>query len=91
MPSRRLTRRRVVHKPTAGMLHSIPEAVGLVGNPPPDLTQNTVAGLAAQVVNKNICVDEQGGSAWHMDCAGPLFALRRNNSIGLAPESRKIR
>jgi hypothetical protein len=45
MPSRRLTRRRVVHKPTAGMLHSIPEAVGLVGNPPPDLTQNTVAGL----------------------------------------------
>jgi hypothetical protein len=44
MPSR-LTHRRVVHKPTAGRLHSIPEAVGLVGNPPPDLTQNTVAGL----------------------------------------------
>jgi hypothetical protein len=46
MPSR-LTHRRVVHKPTAGRLHSIPEAVGLVGNPPPDLTQNTVAGLVS--------------------------------------------
>ena len=48
MPSRRLTHRRVVHKSTAGMLHSIPEAVGLVGNPPPDLTQNTVAGLGGR-------------------------------------------
>jgi hypothetical protein len=26
-----------------------------------------------------------------MDCAGPLFVLWRSNSIGLAPESHKIR
>jgi hypothetical protein len=29
--------RRVVHKSTVGILNSIPEAVGLVGNPPPRL------------------------------------------------------
>jgi hypothetical protein len=35
--------RRVVHKSTAGILKPVPEAVGLVGNPPPGLTNNTVA------------------------------------------------
>jgi hypothetical protein len=45
MPDAGMKRRRVVHKSTAGILQSIPEAVGLVGNPPPDLTKNTVAGL----------------------------------------------
>ena len=45
MPSARMKHRRVVHKSTAGILKSIPEAVGLVGNPPPGLTNNTVAGL----------------------------------------------
>ena len=38
-----LKHRRVVHKSTAGILTSIPEAVDLVGNPPPGLTDNTVA------------------------------------------------
>jgi hypothetical protein len=38
-----LKHRRVVHKSTAGILKSIPEAVGPVGNPPPGLTNNTVA------------------------------------------------
>ena len=37
-----LKHRRVVHKSTAGILKSIPEAVGPVGNPPPGLTNNTV-------------------------------------------------
>jgi hypothetical protein len=35
--------RRVVHKSTAGIFKPIPEAVDLVGNPPPHLTNNTVA------------------------------------------------
>jgi len=43
MPNARLKHRRVVHKPTAGILKSIPEAVGLVGNPSQGLTNNTVA------------------------------------------------
>jgi hypothetical protein len=40
MPNPRMKRRRVVHKSTAGILTTIPEAVDLVGNP---LTSNTVA------------------------------------------------
>src|SRR5713101_6204160 len=43
MPDRRMKHRRVVHKSTAGILKPVPEAVGLVGNPPPGLTNNTVA------------------------------------------------
>ena len=43
MPNERMKHRRVVHKSTAGILKPIPEAVGLVGNPPPGLTTNTVA------------------------------------------------
>jgi hypothetical protein len=43
MPNARLKHRRVVHKSTAGILETIPEAVGLVGNTPQDLTENTVA------------------------------------------------
>jgi hypothetical protein len=43
MPNPRLKHRRVVHKSTAGILKSIPEAVGLVGNPSQGLTNNTVA------------------------------------------------
>jgi hypothetical protein len=40
MPNQRMKHRRVVHKSTAGILKSTPEAVDLVGNP---LTSNTVA------------------------------------------------
>ena len=43
MPNPRMKQRRVVHKSTAGILKPIPEAVDLVGNPPPGLTNNTVA------------------------------------------------
>ena len=43
MPNPRMKQRRVVHKSTAGILKPIPEAVDLVGNPPPGLTTNTVA------------------------------------------------
>jgi hypothetical protein len=43
MPNARMKHRRVVHKSTAGILKSIPEAVGLVGNPSQGLTNNTVA------------------------------------------------
>ena len=43
MPKPRMKQRRVVHKSTAGILNSIPEAVDLVGNPPTGLTVNTVA------------------------------------------------
>ena len=39
----RVKHRLVVHKSTAGILKSIPEAVDLVGNPPQGLTNNTVA------------------------------------------------
>jgi hypothetical protein len=35
MPNPRMKQRRVVHKSTAGILKPIPEAVDLVGNPPP--------------------------------------------------------
>jgi hypothetical protein len=35
MRKSRLKCRRVVHKSTAGILNSIPEAVDLVGNPAP--------------------------------------------------------
>jgi hypothetical protein len=38
-----MKQRRVVHKSTAGILTTIPEAVDLVGNSPPGLTNNTVA------------------------------------------------
>jgi len=49
MPNERMKHRRVVHKSTAGILKPIPEAVGLVGNPPPGLTTNTVALLQQRV------------------------------------------
>jgi hypothetical protein len=45
MPNPRMKHTRVVHKSTAGILKPIPEAVDLVGNPPPALTTNTVAPL----------------------------------------------
>ena len=43
MLTSRMKQRRVVHKSTAGILTTIPEAVDLVGNSPPGLTNNTVA------------------------------------------------
>jgi hypothetical protein len=49
MPNPRMKHRRVVHKSTAGLLKPIPEAVDLVGNPPPGLTTDTVAPLQQQV------------------------------------------
>jgi len=45
MPNPRMKHTWVVHKSTAGILKSIPEAVDPVGNPPPALTTNTVAPL----------------------------------------------
>jgi hypothetical protein len=49
MPNPRMKQRRVVHKSTAGILKPIPEAVDLVGNPPPGLTTKTVAPLHQRV------------------------------------------
>ena len=49
MPNPRMKQRRVVHKSTAGILKPIPEAVDLVGNPPPGLTTKTVALLQQRV------------------------------------------
>lgn len=49
MPNPRMKQRRVVHKSTAGILKPIPEAVDLVGNPPPGLTTKTVALLRQAV------------------------------------------
>ena len=49
MPNPRMKQRRVVHKSTAGILKPIPEAVDLVGNPPPGLTTKTVAPLYRRV------------------------------------------
>ena len=49
MSNPRMKHRRVVHKSTAGILKPIPEAVDLVGNPPPGLTTNTVASLHQRV------------------------------------------
>ena len=49
MPNPRMKQRRVVHKSTAGILKPIPEAVDLVGNPPPRLTTKTVALLHRRV------------------------------------------
>jgi hypothetical protein len=43
MPGTRMKHRRAVHKSTAGILNSTPEAVDPVGNPPSGLTENTVA------------------------------------------------
>jgi hypothetical protein len=43
MPNPGMKHRRVVHKSTAGILKSIPEAVDPVGNPPPGLTTKIVA------------------------------------------------
>jgi len=50
MPNPRMKDRRVVHKSTAGILTPIPEAVDLVGNPPPGLTTNTVAPLTDEAL-----------------------------------------
>jgi hypothetical protein len=49
MPNPRMKQGRVVHKSTAGILKPIPEAVDLVGNPPPGLTTKTVALLQQRV------------------------------------------
>jgi len=49
MSNLRMKQGRVVHKSTAGILKPIPEAVDLVGNPPPGLTTNTVALLQQRV------------------------------------------
>jgi hypothetical protein len=49
MPNPRVKHTWVVHKSTAGILKSIPEAVDPVGNPPPALTTNTVAPLQQRV------------------------------------------
>ena len=46
MSNPRMKHMRVVHKSTAGILKPIPEALDLVGNPPPGLTTNTVASLS---------------------------------------------
>jgi hypothetical protein len=51
MPNPRMKQRRVVHKSTAGILTTIPEAVDLVGNSPPGLTNNTVA-LPSAVIGR---------------------------------------
>ena len=51
MPKPRMKQRRVVHKSTAGILNSIPEAVDLVGNPPTGLTVNTVASRGSHSEN----------------------------------------
>ena len=53
MPNPRMKQRRVVHKSTAGILKPIPEAVDLVGNPPPGLTTKTVALLQQRVSAKH--------------------------------------
>ena len=50
MPNPRMKQRRVVHKSTAGILKPIPEAVDLVGNPPPRLTTKTVAPLTNEAL-----------------------------------------
>jgi hypothetical protein len=56
MPNPRMKDRRVVHKSTAGILTPIPEAVDLVGNPPPGLTTNTVAPLQQRGTANDRCV-----------------------------------
>jgi hypothetical protein len=74
MRAARMKHRRVVHKSTAGIAKSIPEAVGLVGNPPPGLINNTVAppffdtgapGVAERSRAKEsaTCVQDEGGGA----------------------------
>ncbi len=56
MRTNRVKQRRVVHKSAAGILNSIPEAVDLVGNSPPALTNNTVAHPARPEILRSICV-----------------------------------
>ena len=59
MPNARMKHRRVVHKSTAGILKPLPEAVDLVGNPPPGLTTNTVAPLHRVTANSDpVCVKQ---------------------------------
>ena len=53
MPSSRMKQRRVVHKSTAGILTTIPEAVDLVGNSPPGLTNNTAAPATSQCLSRD--------------------------------------
>jgi len=55
MPNPRMKQRRVVHKSTAGILKPIPEAVDLVGNPPPGLTTKTVALLQQRGTANSWC------------------------------------
>src|SRR5215472_1212423 len=64
MPNPRMKQRRVVHKSTAGILKTIPEAVDLVGNPPPGLTNNTVASLHQRVTanRPTLCQSDLSGA-----------------------------
>jgi hypothetical protein len=64
MPNPRMKQRRVVHKSTAGILKPIPEAVDLVGNPPPRLTTKTVAPLHQRVSANHRSL----GSVVHASC-----------------------
>jgi hypothetical protein len=62
MPNPRMKQRRVVHKSTAGILKPIPEAVDLVGNPPPGLTTKTVA-----LLQQRGTANRRSRSRFHLD------------------------
>jgi len=80
MPDTRMKHRRVVHKSTAGILKSIPEAVGLVGNPPQGLTNKTVALPLGEIT-----VREAG-------CENPFFnSLLGQVSLSPVPHSYRSR
>jgi len=82
MPNPHMKQRRVVHKSTAGILKPIPEAVDLVGNPPPGLTTNTVAllqqrGTANRRSDPSMTIDRVG----RMHHSQAPFALRTTSKL----------
>jgi len=72
MPNPRMKDRRVVHKSTAGILTPIPEAVDLVGNPPPGLTTNTVAPLQQRVSANRRIIFSIGSVQVTTSCDTPM-------------------
>jgi hypothetical protein len=89
MPNRRMKHRRVVHKSTAGILKSIPEAVDPVGNPPPGLTTKTVASLQQRGTTNHTLTWFLGGRLIRSKTKGWGSGNGRPRYIRTSPRSKR--
>src|SRR5215467_11963267 len=71
------------HKSTAGILKPIPEAVDLVGNPPPGLITNTVVPLQQRVSANQWCAFFAEGPPARLRCKSLLYFMTRAKAAGV--------